>query len=91
VAYTKARKSKTKGTRYVGYCPDADASRKATNSIEEFARKRFLPRIKITPKAKQTHKSHTAERQRGHRGQHGGHRPDEPDRGNESTTAGTPR
>jgi hypothetical protein len=30
---------------------------KATITIEEFARKRFLPRIEITPKAKQTYKS----------------------------------
>ncbi len=92
MAYTQARKSKTKGTRYVGYYRDADGSMKvagtfasdeealrvaqtqedhvrqrragvspakrATMTIEEFARERFLPRIEITPKAKQTYKSH---------------------------------
>jgi hypothetical protein len=31
---------------------------KATITIEEFAKNRFLPRIEITPKAKQTYKSH---------------------------------
>jgi hypothetical protein len=31
---------------------------KATITIEEFAKSRFLPRIEITPKAKQTYKSH---------------------------------
>jgi hypothetical protein len=31
---------------------------RATMTIEEFARLRFLPRIEITPKAKQTYKSH---------------------------------
>jgi site-specific recombinase XerD len=31
---------------------------KATMTIEEFAKTRFLPRIEITPKAKQTYKSH---------------------------------
>ena len=92
MAYTQARKSKTRGTRYIGYYYDADGSRKvagtfasddealrvaraqedhvrqrragispakrATMTIEEFARERFLPRIEITPKAKQTYKSH---------------------------------
>jgi hypothetical protein len=92
VAYTQARKSKTKGTRYVGYYLDADGkpkvagtfatddealrvakaqedhirerrtgtppAEKATITIEEFAKKRFLPRIDITPKARQTYKSH---------------------------------
>src|ERR1700689_217361 len=92
VAYTQARKSKTKGTRYVGYYLDANGkpkvagtfatddealrvaqgqedhvrerrtgtppAAKATITIEEFARDRFLPRIEITPKAKQTYKSH---------------------------------
>ena len=33
-------------------------SEKATMTIEEFARTRFLPRHDITPKAKQTYKSH---------------------------------
>ena len=92
VAYTQARKSKTKGTRYIGYystpteaegggdvrlatmrpceSPKAQedhvraaargnpAREKATMTIEEFAKSRFLPRIEITPKAKQTYKSH---------------------------------
>ena len=92
MAYTQARKSKTKGTRYVGYYLDADGkpkvagtfatddealrvakaqeehirerrtgtppAAKATITIEEFAKTRFLPRIEITPKAKQTYKSH---------------------------------
>ena len=84
MAYTQARKSKTKGTRYVGYYLDADGkpkvagtfasddealrvaweqedhvrdrrtgtppAEKATITIEEFAKSRFLPRIEITPK-----------------------------------------
>jgi integrase len=92
VAYTQARKSKTKGTRYVGYYLDAEGkpkvagtfasddealrvaqrqedhvrgsrtgtppAEKAMITIEEFAKNRFLPRIEITPKAKQTYKSH---------------------------------
>jgi len=92
MAYTQARKSKTKGTRYVGYYIDADGrpkvagtfesderalavargqedhirqgragtppAERATMTIEEFSEKRFLPRIDITPKAKQTYKSH---------------------------------
>ncbi|MGH3166926.1 MAG: phage integrase central domain-containing protein [Trebonia sp.] len=92
MAYTQARKTKTKGTRHVGYyldgpgepkvagtfdtddealrvaqaqedhvrerrsgTPPAD---KATMTIEEFDEKQFLPRIDITPKSKQTYKSH---------------------------------
>lgn len=92
MAYTQARKSKTKGARYVGYYLDADGkpkvagtfdsddealrvaqgqedhvregrtgtppAAKATITIEEFAKNRFLRRIEITPKAKQTYKSH---------------------------------
>jgi hypothetical protein len=92
VAYTQERKSKTKGTRYVGYYLDAagkprvagtfDTDEKALSvaqeqedherggragtppaekakiTIEEFAKTRFLPRIDITPKGKQTYKSH---------------------------------
>jgi hypothetical protein len=92
VAYTQARKSKGRGTRYTGYYLDADGkpkvagtfasddealrvaqaqeahvrgrrtgtppAQKATMTIEEFAKTRFLPRIEITPKAKQTYKSH---------------------------------
>ena len=92
MAYTQARKSKTKGTRYVGYYLDADGkpkvagtfasddealrvareqedhvrggltgtppAEKATITVEQFAKTRFLPRIEITPKAKQTYKSH---------------------------------
>jgi integrase len=92
VAYTQERKSKTRGTRYVGYYLDAagkpkvagtfDTDEKALSvaqeqedhergeragttpaekakiTVEEFARTRFLPRIDITPKGKQTYKSH---------------------------------
>jgi site-specific recombinase XerD len=87
-----ARKSKTKGTRYVGLYHDADGTwkaagtfatddealsvaqaqedhvrerragtppaEKATMTIEQFAKSRFLPRIEITPKGKQTYRSH---------------------------------
>jgi integrase len=92
VAYTQARQTKTRGTRYVGFYVDAEGkphaagrfatddealqvardmeehvrgrksgtapSKKATMTVEEFAKTRFLPRIEITPKAKQTYKSH---------------------------------
>jgi integrase len=92
VAYTQARESKNKGTRYVGYYLDADGkpkvagtfdnderalsvaqeqeehirarragtppAEKATMTIEEFGKTRFIPRIEITPKGKQTYKSH---------------------------------
>lgn len=92
MAYTQERKSKTKGTRYVGFYRDANGklhpagtfadedealrvareqeshvrggqtdtppAEKAKITIEEFAKTRFLPRIDITPKAKQTYKSH---------------------------------
>lgn len=92
MAYTQARQSKTKGTRFVGYYLDIDGkpkvagtfatddkalsvaqeqenhirakragtppARRATMTIEEFAKKQFIPRIEITPKAKQTYKSH---------------------------------
>lgn len=92
MAYTQERKSKTRGTRYVGYYLDAAGkpkvagtfatsekalevaqeqedhvrgaragttpAQKAKITIEEFAKTRFLPRIDITPKGKQTYKSH---------------------------------
>ena len=91
MAYTLARKSKTKGTRYTGCYHDAGGkpkaagtfdtddqalivaqaqedhiregrsgtppAEKATMTIEESAKKRFLPRIEITPRGKQTYKS----------------------------------
>ena len=92
MAYTQARTSKLRGTRYTGFYRDADGkvrvagtfttdeealsvareqedhvrkqnsgtppAEKATITIEEFAKTRFLPRVEITPKAKQTYKSH---------------------------------
>jgi integrase len=92
MAYTMARESKTKGTRFVGLYIGADGkpksvgtfddearalsvaqeqedhvrgtrdgttpAEKAKITIEEFAKTRFLPRIEITPKGKQTYKSH---------------------------------
>lgn len=92
MAWTQARKTKSRGTRYVGFYRDLDGkimaagtfdtdeealdvakaqedhlrgqntgtppAEKATMTIEEFAKKRFLPRHEITPKGKQTYKSH---------------------------------
>jgi integrase len=92
MAYTQARPSKTRGTRFAGYYIGADGkpkvagtyptedealdvaqrqedfirnqragtspADKAAMTVEEFAKNRFLPRIDITPKAKQTYKSH---------------------------------
>lgn len=92
MAWTQARKSKSKGIRYVGFYRGLDGkvvsagtfetdeealnvaaeqekhlragktgttpAEKATMTVEEFAKTRFLPRHDITPKAKQTYKSH---------------------------------